>query len=70
MAGYKRWNLLLKDPERLLRIINNADRPVQFVFAGKAHPQDQEAKLLLQQVAQWESSDRRVRDRAVFLEEL
>jgi starch phosphorylase len=56
VAGYKRWNLLLRDPERLGRIINNASRPVQFVFAGKAHPQDQEAKLILQQVAQWETN--------------
>ena len=48
--------LVLKDPERLLRIINNGDRPVQFVFAGKAHPQDQEAKLILQQVAQWKQT--------------
>jgi starch phosphorylase len=67
VAGYKRWNLLLKDPERLLRIINNAGRPVQFVFAGKAHPQDQEAKLILQQVAQWESSAG-VGTRSVFLQ--
>ncbi len=67
VAEYKRWSLLLKDPERLLQIINNEDRPVQFVFAGKAHPQDAEAKLVLQQVAKWKY-DPRVRDRAVFLE--
>jgi starch phosphorylase len=67
VAGYKRWNLLLKDPQRLLKIINNADRPVQFVFAGKAHPQDQEAKLILQQVARWESSAA-VANRSVFLQ--
>jgi starch phosphorylase len=67
VAGYKRWNLLLKDPARLLRIINDEDRPVQFVFAGKAHPQDQEAKLILQQVARWESSSG-VGDRSVFLQ--
>ncbi len=54
VAGYKRWNLLLKDEERLLKIITDAERPVQFVFAGKAHPQDQESKFILQQVAQWE----------------
>ncbi|HSS19932.1 MAG TPA: alpha-glucan family phosphorylase [Pyrinomonadaceae bacterium] len=54
VAGYKRWNLLLSDQERLLKIITDADRPVQFVFAGKAHPQDQESKFILQQVAQWE----------------
>jgi glycogen phosphorylase len=67
VAGYKRWNLLLKDPQRLLKIINCADRPVQFVFAGKAHPQDQEAKLILQQVARWESSAA-VANRSVFLQ--
>jgi starch phosphorylase len=67
VAGYKRWNLLLKDPQRLLKIINSADRPVQFVFAGKAHPQDQEAKLILQQVARWETSAG-VGDRSVFLQ--
>ncbi len=68
VAGYKRWSLLLKDPERLLRIIRNDDRPVQFVFAGKAHPQDEEAKLILQQVAKWKYESR-VSDRAVFLED-
>ena len=68
VAGYKRWSLLLKDPERLLRIINNEDRPVQFVFAGKAHPQDQGAKLILQQLAQWKY-DPLVQDRAVFLQD-
>jgi starch phosphorylase len=68
VAGYKRWDLLLKDPDRLLRIINSHDRPVQFVFAGKAHPQDEQAKLILQQVARWKY-DPRVRDRAVFLED-
>lgn len=67
VAGYKRWNLLLKDPERLLNLINNADLPVQFVFAGKAHPQDQGAKLILQEVARWETSTG-VGDRSVFLQ--
>jgi glycogen phosphorylase len=68
VAGYKRWNLLLTDTARLLRIINNTDRPVQFVFAGKAHPQDSEAKIVLQQVAVWKY-DPAVRGRAVFLED-
>lgn len=67
VAGYKRWNLLLKDPQRLLKLINHADRPVQFVFAGKAHPQDQGAKLILQEVARWETSAG-VGDRSVFLQ--
>ncbi|HLE64227.1 MAG TPA: alpha-glucan family phosphorylase, partial [Pyrinomonadaceae bacterium] len=68
VAGYKRWSLLLTDPERLLRLINDEKRPVQFVFAGKAHPQDQGAKLILQQLAQWKYEPR-VRDRAVFLQD-
>jgi starch phosphorylase len=67
VAGYKRWNLLLKDPQRLLKIVNSSDRPVQFVFAGKAHPQDEEAKLILQQVARWESTTG-AGDRSVFLQ--
>lgn len=68
VAGYKRWNLLLSDQQRLLRLINNEDRPVQFVFAGKAHPQDEDSKAVLQQLAQWKY-DPAVRHRAVFLED-
>ena len=68
VAGYKRWNLLLTDQERLLRLINNEERPVQFVFAGKAHPQDEGSKAVLQQLAQWKY-DPAVRHRAVFLED-
>jgi starch phosphorylase len=68
VAGYKRWSLLLTDPDRLLRLINDEERPVQFVFAGKAHPQDQGAKFILQQLAQWKY-DPLVRHRAVFLQD-
>jgi starch phosphorylase len=68
VAGYKRWNLLLSDEQRLLRLINNEERPVQFVFAGKAHPQDEGSKLVLQQLALWKY-DPAVRHRAVFLED-
>jgi starch phosphorylase len=68
VAGYKRWSLLMSDHERLLRLINDDDRPVQFVFAGKAHPQDQGAKLILQQLAQWKY-DPLVQRRAVFLQD-
>jgi len=49
-ASYKRPELIFHDPERLARILNNADRPVQIVFAGKAHPADEPAKLHLQRV--------------------
>ncbi|HEX6650400.1 MAG TPA: alpha-glucan family phosphorylase, partial [Pyrinomonadaceae bacterium] len=68
VAGYKRWNLILTDPQRLLRLINDEERPVQFVFAGKAHPQDEGSKLVLQQLARWKY-DPSVRQRAVFLED-
>ena len=68
IAGYKRWGLLLTDPDRLMRLIDNAERPVQFVFAGKAHPQDQGAKLILQRLAIWKY-DERVMQRAVFLQD-
>jgi starch phosphorylase len=68
VAGYKRWNLLLTDQQRLLRLINHEECPVQFVFAGKAHPQDEGSKLVLQQLAQWKY-DAAVRQRAVFLED-
>ena len=40
-ATYKRPNLLLHDPERLLRLLTNSERPVQPIIAGKAHPADQ-----------------------------
>jgi len=51
-ATYKRANLLLKDLERLASMVNDAKRPVQFVFAGKAHPHDEPGKTVLQQIAQ------------------
>jgi glycogen phosphorylase len=68
VAGYKRWSLLFTEPDRLLQIITNSERPVQFVFAGKAHPQDQDAKLVLQQIAQWKY-DPMVSEHAVFLQD-
>jgi len=68
VAGYKRWDLLLSDPERLIRLINDPERPMQFVFAGKAHPQDQGAKLVLQKLLEWQR-DPMVRNRVAFIED-
>ena len=48
-ATYKRPNLLLHDPERLLRLLTNSDRPVQLILAGKAHPADQPGQALIQE---------------------
>jgi glycogen phosphorylase len=49
-AGYKRPELIFQDPERLARILNAVERPVQIIFAGKAHPADDIGKHHLQQV--------------------
>jgi starch phosphorylase len=65
-ATYKRPNLLLRDPARLLNILLNQARPVQLVLAGKAHPQDVEGQEMIRQ---WFEFARRpeVRSRVVFL---
>jgi starch phosphorylase len=63
---YKRPNLLLHDPDRLSRILNHPDRPIQLVIAGKAHPRDEEGKTLIR--AWWEYSLRPdVQHRVIFL---
>ena len=46
-ATYKRPNLLLHDPDRLLRLLTNPERPVQLMIAGKAHPEDREGQALI-----------------------
>jgi starch phosphorylase len=65
-ATYKRPNLLLHDPDRLMRLLTNHDRPVQLVIAGKAHPKDEPGKALIRA---WSDFIRRpqVRSRVVFL---
>jgi len=49
-ATYKRGTLLFSDKERLKRLLNDTTRPVQFIFAGKAHPRDEAGKALIQEV--------------------
>ncbi|MCY7345474.1 MAG: alpha-glucan family phosphorylase [Pyrinomonadaceae bacterium] len=68
VAAYKRWNLILSDVERLLKLVGDAEKPVQFVFAGKAHPQDKTAKALLQKLMTLNASPEWQR-RAVFVED-
>jgi starch phosphorylase len=65
-ATYKRPNLLLADPERLVRLLTNPDRPVQLILAGKAHPADAPGQEL---VREWVHFVRRadVRPHAIFL---
>jgi starch phosphorylase len=67
-ATYKRANLLLADMERLASMVNDPKRPVQFVFAGKAHPHDQPGKTVLQQIARM-MRDTELGDKFVFVED-
>ncbi|HEY0873560.1 MAG TPA: alpha-glucan family phosphorylase [Vicinamibacterales bacterium] len=67
-AEYKRPNLLLTDPARLLRLLTNPQRPVQLIVAGKAHPQDEQGKALIQQWAQFASRPE-ARRHVVFLDD-
>ncbi len=68
VAAYKRWNLLMTDLERLLKLVDDTDRPVQFIFAGKAHPQDRKAKTILQNLMRI-NHDSNWQRRAVFIED-
>lgn len=67
-ATYKRGTLIMRDPERLARILLNAERPVQIIFAGKAHPKDHEAKEVLKAVFEFCQRED-VRPHALFLED-
>ena len=66
-ATYKRADLLLQDPDRLEALITSDDRPVQFIFAGKAHPKDNEGKELIRRIVQF-CQRAPIRHRFVFLE--
>ncbi len=67
-TSYKRPNLLLSDTMRLERIINNKDRPLQIVAAGKAHPEDLEGKRLVQQFVNFANRPS-VAGRVIFIED-
>jgi starch phosphorylase len=67
-ATYKRANLILRDPDRLAAIVNDADRPVQIIYAGKAHPADHQGKELIQQIANLRH-DPRFANRITFIED-
>jgi starch phosphorylase len=67
-ATYKRANLILADIEKLASMVNDPKRPVQFVFAGKAHPLDEPGKKVLQQIARM-MRDSQFADRFVFVED-
>jgi starch phosphorylase len=66
-ATYKRGALLLRDMDRLRHIMEDAKRPIQFLFAGKAHPADHEGKELIKAIVNF-ARNPAVRRRVVFLE--
>lgn len=67
-ATYKRANLFMKNIERLAKIVNNDERPVQFIIAGKAHQADISGKEIIKQVASL-NLDKRFKSRIVFVED-
>ncbi|MBM3301181.1 MAG: alpha-glucan family phosphorylase, partial [Deltaproteobacteria bacterium] len=67
-APYKRAGLLFTDPDRLLRIVSDKRRPVQFIFSGKAHPRDQNGKELIKKVVH-QSRVEGFRRKLVFIED-
>jgi starch phosphorylase len=67
-ATYKRANLVLADMQRLASMVNDPKRPVQFLFAGKAHPHDEPGKRVLQQIAQM-MRDSKFADKFLFVED-
>jgi starch phosphorylase len=67
-ATYKRATLLLSQPDRLRSLLLSPDRPVQLVFAGKAHPADEAGKEMIRQIVAF-SSDPEIRHRIVFVDD-
>jgi glycogen phosphorylase len=67
-ATYKRATLLFRNLERLIKLLNNRDRPVQFIFAGKSHPRDDGGKRFIQDIVRFCKRDD-VRRRVVFIED-
>ncbi|MCC5831294.1 MAG: alpha-glucan family phosphorylase [Phycisphaeraceae bacterium] len=66
-ATYKRGTMLLRDPERLMKMLSNEDRPIQFLIAGKSHPADGGGKDLIRQIVQF-ARDSEAGHKIVFLE--
>ncbi|QDU33817.1 Maltodextrin phosphorylase [Poriferisphaera corsica] len=66
-ATYKRGNLILRDAERLLKLLRSTDKPVQFLIAGKSHPADGGGKDLIRQIVQF-ARQSNVAHRIVFIE--
>jgi len=68
MAAYKRGDLIFSDLDRLIRLVSDPRRPIQIVFAGKAHPRDADGKKILQRIFQ-HSHNSAFKNRIVFVED-
>jgi starch phosphorylase len=67
-APYKRASLILRDPERLIKLLKHPEKPIQIIFAGKAHPADQKGKELIKEILDF-AKKYDVEDRLVFVED-
>jgi len=67
-ASYKRGDLLLREAERLVALLSDSERPLQLVFAGKAHPRDTEGKDIIRNIVHFAQQDE-IRRRIIFLED-
>lgn len=68
IAGYKRSNLLFRQPERLVRMLSNRETPVQIIFSGKSHPNDHHGKELIRRIVQF-AAEHDLRSRLVFVDD-
>jgi starch phosphorylase len=68
LAAYKRGDLILSQPDRLIQLVTDPARPIQIIFAGKAHPRDEEGKKILQRIVRL-SADPILKKRIVFVED-
>src|SRR3954465_15869908 len=66
-ATYKRGALILRDPDRLKKLLEDTKRPIQFIFAGKAHPADNEGKELIRTIVQF-ARQTNIRRKMIFIE--
>ncbi len=66
-ATYKRGTLLFRDPERLMKLLSDSERPIQIIFAGKAHPHDIPGKNMIKEIVHFANRPE-VRSRILFLE--
>ncbi|APB34169.1 Glucan phosphorylase [Gloeomargarita lithophora Alchichica-D10] len=67
-SPYKRGHLIIRDPERAKRLLTHSERPVQLIFAGKAHPADEEGKRIIQRLMEW-CRDPDIQPRVAFIED-